>query len=314
MTGLVASTDSLGRFCRLRQAAYRVRQDGGPRMSSDEVLAHHHFTNVVRAQDPGTVLATELLNRHRRPAAASGTLAEMAVVRQHAALWTVLAYRCTNRRAVWEKFHKVVGVYPAADLEEPWLDFLDAERGAGRQVFTGRHYTMGMASYVRTLSTVRHLEPAFVEEMFTDAPTFTKLVQDLPGVGPFFGWQATADLLTTGWLPAAPDHVLVGPGALLALRWVRDARPFREMFNAAGRRVVGATMSHLGQDEARRALVALRDTQAAWLRAWPVDEDRVAWTDHDPDLTLTDLEHALCEYGRWGVYHAQREIRAERAS
>jgi hypothetical protein len=155
---------------------------------------------------------------------------------------------------------------------------------------------MGLASYVRTLQTVRHLEPAWVDAAFADAATFSERVRELPGVGQFFGWQVTADLLASGHLPVDPDRVSLGPGAKLALRWILERRPWAELFNATGRRVVLAGNGHLPDHQAEAQLLALRATQAAWLPSTfvPLNGRR---------LELVDLEHALCEYARWGVYH-----------
>lgn len=305
--GLVcAGRDTFGEFCRLRQRAYRERTPAGVRSSPDPVIDKHHFTNVVRAQDPGSVLAARLLEPYRPQPRL--TADQLAARRRHA-LWTTLAYRLTNRREVWENFRaKVMGVYPDLEIEEAWLDHLHRLKADGRRVFTGRHYTMGLTNYVRTLTDVRGLTDEHVARMFVDAPSFTTLVREVPGVGPFFGWQATADLLASGHLPPAPDHVVLGPGAVLALRWIRDERPFRAMFNAAGKRVVGATMSHLDQEQARAMVVDLRSTQVSWLRL----DGTVDAALFDAPLTVTDLEHALCEYGRWGVEHAKIELRARR--
>jgi hypothetical protein len=306
----VASPEGLGEFCSRRMAAWLWRdqhREGGraPASLTDPVLARYHFTNVYRDLDPGSVLAVQLLRRYDR---ATGPQAFTQTELRHHALWTAVAYRLTNRRSTWVDYRASwfgTPRWPSMDTEEDWLTFLDIERAAGRRIFTGRHLTVGWDRYTRALQGVRHLEPAHVDALFANAGNFLMDVRSVHGVGQFFAWQVTADLLASGHLPAAPDVVALGPGAKLALRWLQERRPWAEMFNAAGRRVVAAGNGHLSERQAYAAIVDLRTNQAGWLPASFVPPD-------GRRLELVDLEHALCEYARWGALHHRLALKVGR--
>jgi hypothetical protein len=291
VTGPIASREHLGAFCRLRQAAYEEwRFTGGLHRSSDPVIAGNHFTNIFRELDPGTVLARRLLARHMPADTRS-------------ALWTAVAYRLTNRREIWEAFHHETEVWPTPANEDEWLQFCESARSRGDRVFTGRHLTVGWPRYNRALQDVRHLEDGWVADAFKSARDFSHKILEVHGVGPFFAWQVTADLMMSGHLEPDPHHVVLGPGAKFALRWIVDGRSFGDVFNAAGRRVVAAGTGHMRDVPAYNAIMDLWSDQRTWLHPW-VETSRGRLR---PALTLVDLEHALCEYGRWGVLHARRQ-------
>jgi hypothetical protein len=302
----VASPEGLGRFCDLRQQAWQDREQKivSRRPSADPVIGRNHFTNIYRELDPGTKLARALLDRydlHTLGDQHPRSLTEL----YRGALWTAVAYRLTNRRSTWEAYLLAWNEHPTAEHEKRWLEFLEDERASGEKIFTGRHLTVGWPRYVRALQEVRGLEDAHVRSIFENAGNFLMDIKTVHGVGDFFAWQVTADLLMSGHLPAAPDVVHLGPGAKLALRWIVDRRPFAAMFNAAGRRVVAAGGGHMTNQQAHAAILDLRTTQHAWL-----PPTFSTWA--GKDLDLVDLEHALCEYGRWGVLHhrlTQKESR-----
>jgi hypothetical protein len=281
-----ASPENLGEFCSLRMAAYRAHQERNlPRGASsiDPVIAHNHFTNVYRELDPGTALAMEIYRGQPLDVAA----------------WQAVAYRLTNRRQVWEAWHADMGAYPRPIDEGPWLNYLEELMAAGQRVFTGRHLTLGFRKYVETLQDIRTVTG------HSDIPrmprSFGSWVRGFRGVGQFFQWQVTADLMASGHLAPDTRYVVLGPGAKFGLRFIEDGRDFRTAFNAAGRRVVAAGNGHMGDQQAEDAILLLWTNQRAWLPASFVPLG-------DRDLSLVDLEHALCEYGKWGILHARREL------
>jgi hypothetical protein len=299
MTHRTASPEDLGIFCDLRQRAWRDHAfTGGRHTSPDPVIRARHFTNVYRELDPGTVLAGTMLDSYALDRAHRGPSVFTKTELRHQALWLAVAYRLSNRRDVWEAYRSAYGLYPNMCDHGTWEEYVGDLRSRGGRFFTGRHLNVGERHYWQALQDVRHLEPAWVDLAFEEAWGFTAQLREVRGIGRFFAWQVTADLMMSGHLPPDPHHVVLGPGAKLALRWIVDRRPFADMFNAAGRRIVAAGNGHMSDLSARQAILDLRTSQAAWMPS-----SFVPWKGRP--LSLVDLEHALCEYGRWGQLHSR---------
>lgn len=247
--------------------------------TTDLVLAERHFTNVFRWLDPGTAYALEALRDAPHP------------------LWFVVAYRGLNRRATFENY----GRAPTPNDRDGWLRYLAERRTRGAPVVLGRHRTPSRSDYVAAI------DVAATWNVPSDARSALTRLRALRGYGPFLAWQACADLLTAGHVSPDDDLVVVSQGSAFAifvlaglLRPADDyAMPGTYARPSDQRRVRPSPI----EEESFNAWVRwLRDEQTSWL---PANFGEVA----PGPLTVIDVEHALCEWGRWVVAWHERSSR-----
>lgn len=268
----------LGWFIRERQLIRERRLDGQPRpWTDDAILRDNHFTNIRREHDTGTIFVEARLRSLPWPEA----------------LFLACAYRCLNRTDPFVRF--ILNdrkEWPERRTACLWLEHLDRRFEAGLPNFTKRHLTPSRAAYrqvVETLATETPYLPRSQSKAFD-------VLTSLPCVGNFLGWQILCDLVLTGHVDHDPEHVVVGDGAAFGLAVLGGLRMFSE-YKHQSSRIRGRIdpRSTAAQSSCAAWLRYLRDTQAEWVRST------------DGHLNLRTLEHALCEWTRYGVISARRE-------
>lgn len=250
--------------------------------TTDAILAERHFTNVMRDLDPGTAYVVEALRGRDRADAIFGAV----------------AYRGLNRRATFVDAE--LGV-PTRAQRAAWLRYLDERRARGERVVIGRHRTPSRADYAAALTRVAEWAPTLPRASRAALVT----LRALRGFGPFLAWQVTQDLAATRHLEPDPDLVLVSQGSAFAvfvlaglLRPTADYRMPGTYARPGDQRRVRPSET---EEESFNAWARwLRDVQGDWL---PSDWPEVA----PGPLSVGDVEHALCEWGRWVVaWHERR--------
>jgi hypothetical protein len=262
-------------FCRERQAIRERKAAGDPRpWTADPVLASYFFTNVNRRHDPGTVYAIGLADDPRL------SLPDL--------LFNVALYRAFNLIAT----HKAIRVVHGGGnpTRKTWemvrtIRLLEDRRLQGITPFTGAFQVTGTVNGARRAlgyGLETSAERAVVElldslytignpyggdywgmaetiERFPRLDQVFSAFRGIPGFGKFLAYQCALDVNYR--LGGSEDEVVVlGPGAEMGLR-----------------EVYGGARGQL----AIRALLATQPPELS------------------PQLTLCDLEHALCEYSKY---------------
>ena len=247
-------------FCALRQEEWWNSKSGMPKpWSTDPVLAHRPPPNVFRELDRECEWLHENLMQREPKDAIFGSI----------------AFRLTNRIPPHESF----GGTPRADQVDDWLRHLYKCRGEGMRLFTRIFHTPSLYYYGESLKMIADGIDN-VTEQFCNAKDMKEAfyaLHGLPRVRNFFGWQCTADCLEAKLIDFDEDSwCYLGPGPL---------RAYHMMYNR-----------RFSQNEAMILARKYREIQAKAL-----SNTRVKWRPppHIPELTLKNIEHALCEYLRW---------------
>lgn len=269
------------KFFALREDARRRREAGGdPPYSDDPILARYHFCNVFREADSGTKYFQRFRARTGRTEASRDAVLPIV-------LWQACLYRPINRIETFEAFRKVAPLgspFVAPGYSAGWIQWLRHRfNHEDAKVFTGRHLNRGLKAYVET---VRYMERHFneVAQKIANADACAYGLEDVvaslrqvPGIGPFFGWQIACDLVESKVITDDPSWAQLGPGAIRGARLVA---------NDPGLRPAACldTAKWLVETQDRFAGDYLMEQLALWWR-FPV--------------VLKDIEHALCEYVRY---------------
>jgi hypothetical protein len=251
-------------FCAVRQEEWWNSKSGEPRpWSADPVMAHRPPPNVFRELDRECEWLHENLVR-REP---------------RDVIFGSIAFRLTNRIPPHETF----GGTPRADQVDAFMKHLYRCRDQGMRLFTRIFHTPSLGQLDETLHIIsEHIDP--ITEQFVNGKDMQEsyyVLHGLPRVRNFFAWQCTADSLEAGIVNHNEDSwCYLGPGPL---------RAFHMMY---GRK--------FSQKEGMVIARRLRDVQHKALRG-----TRVPWQPPPqfPELTLKNIEHALCEYLRWTNAH-----------
>lgn len=279
---LEAQVASFWRFIELRQEAWLHRQAGGERstFAGDEVIRTSWFPNVYRAEDTGSRYAVDQLGcRETREV-----------------IWGAVAYRLLNRQATFEAFGRI----PYRGDGPEWVEFIAARYARRESVTSGRHLTPSRVMYLEALrqawSWWAVSWPARGEEMYW-------ALRKLRGVGPFLAWQVYADLVSMKRVLWNPDFALPGEGSAYAIKMLlgeRTAAEYSHPSHKPGVSQVGIITRERPTVKEQRAMawvvLALRDMQG----------DYNFHRTKGQEMTVIDVEHALCEWQRWSVAWARR--------
>lgn len=243
--------------------------------TDDPVLREYHFTNVHRHKDPGTRWIVDYVG--------SQGLEEPLDV-----LFSVFAYRGLNRVETFERHG--LPTRDAVDLAL-WLAEMAEARDRGEVLGSGRHLTY----YARLQVTLPALvEDHEVADAVWSCETAFDAIRTLSSarlaVGPFFGTQIVADLVTIeppGLTLTRDVMVPTSGGSLYSLELIEgsldDVSASRFAYDertTVGRRARNLLETAENESKMRRLLA----TQPSSL---------------SEPLTLIDLEHSLCEYSRY---------------
>ena len=226
------SVEGFWKFCSLRQEAYWLRQQG---LRHPDPAFRFHFCNVYREADRGTVYFADQLGQRLH----GDRFEKLCDV-----IWFSVAYRLLNRLDTFKDF----GGIPASEDLTRWLRFLRERMAGGHKIFTGRHLNIGFAKYEAALEfTVKTMLSDGVTKGLADDVRDAAKLQDvvkamerIPGVGTFFGWQITCDLMESGRLNVvdADAWVHLGPGAWNALKLIGSSGLFLEAAEGAAMRAM----------------------------------------------------------------------------
>jgi len=244
-----------------------------PPWTSDVTLGSARFTNVFRQ-----------LDRHSRYLILN--------VFPHAArapmdtLFNTLVFRTFNGAATYEALG---GFRPAAAWDpDAACRTLQARQAHGEVAFTDRYSVsqQGADIEIRRLTRIRDQLPSLYGALMAArslAEVHLWLVE-LPGVGGFTGYDLALDLTYAQIVPFTDDtYVVADPGAKLALD--------RLLAEPAGT-VTAYT----------EAICALRRDQTAGFRA-------AGTVLLGPALTLANVQHSLCEYGKYARIREGGQVR-----
>ncbi len=260
-----------------RQSIWRRRQAGdGPPWTVDPTLASHHFINIYRELDPGTIYAQDRLSEF-----------SSRVDR----VWFTVAYRMINRRQTVEEYTGHLGV----KYTEDWLAYLNDRFDRGLPVRTRRHLTPRRAYHDAGLRSI-------TEEynLSHDPSAAFQQLTVIRGVGEFLGWQMHCDLVQHDDINYDPQFVHVGDGAAYSIAVLYGVRRFEDYWhdgragvNIGRRRDVGGRVRASRNPTWYASVINwLVETQGAWLPShWCPWENRA--------LDAKNIEHSLCEWMRW---------------
>jgi alpha-glutamyl/putrescinyl thymine pyrophosphorylase clade 1 len=302
-----SSVEGFFAFCRERHQIYLRRQAGDPwPWTRDPILQRYKFTNVFRELDRTTVWFREHVRDRMR--------ADPAV------LLATVVFRWFCRQEIGEViFNSRLLPISGVDMS-PWSVFLrDGDVSDMRVVIksaflkgpyvtgaymlrspTGMSKLDGMLSLCEgfwrcsnwrevgacMLPNSRHLEyfPPFGGPV--SMQSFTRWLQEFPGMGPFLAYEVACDLQYTDLLNLAPDVATwanVGPGAGDGLNRLRD------VVNERPRKPKHKWRTPIPESlalEMMRELLSYSQSEYYWPQSWR------SWD-------MRTVEHSLCEFSKY---------------
>jgi hypothetical protein len=270
------SVEGFWKFCSLRQEAYWLRQKNE---RHPDPAFRFHFCNVYREADRGTLYFREQAERHLH----GDRFEKLSQL-----IWYSVAYRLLNRLDTFKDF----GGLPHREDSTRWLRFLRERMQGGHKIFTGRHLNIGFEKYQGALQHVLDHDGDLTNMVRSSLYLngVVKAFETIPGVGTFFGWQLTCDMLEGGRLDRVQDAdkwVHLGPGAWNALKLIFPEAKRSESVGLAielwkTQRLYAYDPSeprHAGDEAGKYALVPPPQAPGP--------------------MSLKNVEHALCEYARY---------------
>jgi hypothetical protein len=150
-------------------------------------------------------------------------------------------------------------------------------------VFTGAHQTIGRDRYLDTMNSLWENDGAFLTKLAVqiskaaDLRTCYNTVLQVRNVGKFLAWQVICDLMEARAVHFAEDEwVKLGPGAINGLKVI-----FGDSLKKCPELLEKAVFLRVIQDDVYQAMGI----------AFPRFIDR--------DMTLKNIEHALCEFCKY---------------
>lgn len=249
--------------------------------TEDKIFREYKFTNVFRQLDSGTIALNKMLDRwHNNPT----PLHDMDVEDAIDILFNIVWYRLFNLEAHAED----IGFQSYKD-HRFILDVLLKKRELGQKVFTSAHMTSGSGAGMMHGKVYAHMVgPVGIAEEFGERyisyifhhqtmREVTKLLQNIPMVGPFIAYEIACDLRFTPLLSGATDKLLwanLGPGAkrgLLRLDMEPSVQSMRDLYDLA----------------IREGLIELHVAE------------HLPFNNGDPPFELREIEHSLCEFDKY---------------
>jgi hypothetical protein len=270
------SVEGFWKFCSLRQEAYWLRQDD---KKHPDPAFRYHFCNVYREADRGTLWFHDQVKTQLHGDRFE-TLSEF--------IWHSVSYRLLNRLDTFKEF----GGLPRREDLKHWLRFLSERMQGGHKIFTGRHLNIGFHKYQTALQYAvdNDLDLTNLVRGSLYLSGVVKALETIPGVGTFFGWQITCDLMEGNRLDRVTDAdkwVHLGPGAWNALKLIF---PEAKRSESVGLAIELWKTQHLYTYEGDGT-----DGRGNVEGRYPLVPPPQA----PGPMSLKNVEHALCEYARY---------------
>jgi hypothetical protein len=274
---VTASVAGFWRYAYARQEIWQRRWVLGEPFpwTTDPVLRTRRFCNVHRELDRGTCVLFDLLH------SSNVESTEQLVL-------NVLIYRLFNRPEL--------ATWVTGQVEAQALVYCRAKEATERRrpIFSRTWMANGGDVRVplpdRLAGGVAAWDLGRIARVAGSVPTSFKLLYDLlyaqPLLGSVLAYQVALDLAQLVF-PALSDDEYVPEPKLLRSKWGKEAYGPRALATAL-----------FPDYPFGLALAVLRERQGEQLAEVGLDWADVAW-EHKPRLTLADLEHALCEYGKY---------------
>ena len=253
-------------FCAIRMDEWWNRHQGlGPPYTGDPALQRYvgDIPNVFRELDAPNIYLHNCINEQ-------GTAV---------ALFGAVAFRLTNKIEIHEGF----GGVPRPEQFKEWKEYFYDARARGVPAFTRIFQTPSTGQYLETLSELADNIGTLARRI--DACSSLREayyeIQKINRVRNFFAWQVSADMLEAKALKYDENSwCYLGPGPLHA---------FHLMYNRRFSQKEGMVIARRLHEVQHRALA---NTKIKY-RLPPGYKE----------LTLKNIEHALCEYYRWVKAH-----------
>lgn len=243
------------------------------RWTRDAILRTVRFTNIYRNLDRGTVFLFD----HVLADLDSDNPRDSIEI-----LWVVIAYRLLNNA---DTFASVpipsLCQYPSSPFHKELISY---QKASGNSAVTTAHITcqLGLVpgsrleNYKIILDEVCKalLKGIWGKQVLwaTSPLACWKTLREEHGIGPFLAYEILTDLIELKMLPFDHDQwANIGPGALFGLRLIFPYKYKKDLL---------------------RELYTLRDMQVKSL-----GKDFPYWQRRK--LTLRDIEHAVCEFGKY---------------
>lgn len=250
-----------------------------PPWTADPIINEWRFTNIYRELDRGTLfLCEQVLEQY------DGSQEQMAML--------VALYRAFNRIDTWLDLVRYLGGLDSTRAEmdsykcKGIYEFFDEAQRTGRKVFTGAYMMTSMAKLFHYKMLPSLVDAAVAASKAPGLKAATNTLAAVQYLGKFSAFQMAMDMA----IPVAQwkglgvlskvsldNHVEVGPGSGTGARLVRkDLPPL-------------TTMRYLRENQYIRVSLL---SPGPW--TYPRRGDGT------PEmLRIIDIEHALCEYGKY---------------
>jgi hypothetical protein len=217
-----------------RQLCWERRQVSKDRpldWTSNHVFRNYFFCNNYRELDRGTsYFHSQMLEKFESSSVNCNTTTQLEWI--ETVLWSSYCYRLSNRSdsfsnvGDYECATKTFNGIPSIDKWPSFSKLVTKAQQEGHKFFTGAHQTCSFASYTLWMKEACAKEGKVVkqtaQQIYECAQKrdlkgcFQAISKNgLKGVGDFFSWQITCDLMESRCLPkcTASDFCALGPGA-----------------------------------------------------------------------------------------------------
>lgn len=236
----------------------------GNQVKRIEIFDTYFFTNMYREIDAGT--------KYLRKQLCSEFQKNNQCLEPETTVFRVIAYRLVNKMSTFEKFNGI----PAPHELDRFLNFLADNMSLGEIVFTRAHQCCGLERLKVLLKEVKRDLKKITIALLT-SQTLEECVavfSKFRNISDFFGWQICCDLIELDIIQMDENSwVCLGPGAKAGLQLLFEDYDPKEAITLTKHltKVMNYCFSSLGL---------------------PFEKFL------GKDLTLKNIEHALCEYSK----------------
>jgi hypothetical protein len=257
-------------LCYERQLIWQRKKAGLKELTKDVKLARSFYCNMYRELDRGTQYFRANLIHHRSRTGVNYELEEV--------LWDSICYRLVNKIETFERHGRI-------PCREEWEEFVHGTFqplwDSDNVVFTSAHQNMGKDRYLATMNSLWENDGKLVKDMASDLSDARDLkscynvLRQVNNVGKFLAWQVVCDLVESRVIPFSEDDwVQLGPGAISGLKAIFPSVNGRDLVDKS---------------------ILLRQLQDKVYQALGITFPRFL----DREITLKNIEHALCEFELW---------------
>ena len=267
-----------------RQKVWVKKYKGKKNLTSNEILEGKWFTNMYRELDRGThffrrnILETTLKN-YKISKEVDAELIEKV-------LFKSVIYRLINEVKTFNDF----GGIPDRKEMKSFLKFIkERHEDRNQKVFTAAHQNNGMRRFLESYDVLKHEIKQLSVEIAKNAKKrslkgINSVLRSIKGVGPFFAWQILCDLLEARIIGDNSDNqwTSLGPGAKNGLR---------RLFTESNLPSSKGELKHTRLIRDVCASSGPKSGYEALGLSFPAFLNK--------ELSLKNIEHALCEYDKY---------------